>query len=168
MVIETWVAHAQEVGVVRLPFNRVARQGMFPVLERQHILEDVDERAFARQSLLAIQQEIAESGIARFRQGACLAERGEGSVHQVRLRLHAFDPLEHSGRTVTSVIPLLMGHMALEIVIVHPLLMRGQQVFPGVRFLEAPIRHSSLDVYYVELAFPNFHLAGFLLLLAGS
>ena len=55
MVIQAWVADPQEVVIIRLPFHRVARQGVVSVFQRQHILEKVDERAFARQPLLAVE-----------------------------------------------------------------------------------------------------------------
>lgn len=80
MVIQTRVAHAQEVPVVWLPFNGVARQGILPIFQCQRVLKNIDQRLFARQSLLAIEQEIPESGIACFRQGACLTDRLKGPV----------------------------------------------------------------------------------------
>ncbi len=45
------VARTQEVCVMRLPLHRVTRQGMISVLQRQHVLEDIDEGLFAEQSL---------------------------------------------------------------------------------------------------------------------
>jgi hypothetical protein len=68
------VAHAQEVAIFRLSLHGIPRQGMFPVLQRQHILEDVDERLVAHQSLFPIEQEIAEPGIACLRQRSRLAD----------------------------------------------------------------------------------------------
>ena len=58
MVIQTGVTHACEVFVVGLPLNGIPRQGMLTILQRQYILEDVDERLSGCQPLLAIQQEI--------------------------------------------------------------------------------------------------------------
>ncbi len=162
MVIQARVADPQEMAVVRLPFDRVSRQMVVSVLQRQHILEDIDERAFAGQSLLTIEQEVAEPGIACFRQGACFADRLKGPGAQIRLRLHAFDPPQNSRRGIASIIALLVGHMLLKVVILVPLLMRGQQIFPGVRFLEAPVGHTSLHVehtfYIILIGFPLFDL----------
>ncbi len=53
-----------------------------------------------------------------------------------------------------------MAHF-LKVVIAVPLLMRRQQVFPGVGFFEAPVSHPPLDVYYVEYIYPHDLLCPF-------
>ncbi len=47
---------------------------------------------------------------------------------------------------MTAIFTLFMGKMVLVVEIEQPLLMGGQQVFPGLRALEMPIREPSLRI----------------------
>jgi hypothetical protein len=96
---------------------------MLTILQRQYILEDVDERLSGCQPLLAIQQEITEPCISRFRECPRLTDSGKHPIDQIRLRLHPCDPTEHSRRRMAAIISLLMSQVFLEIVILVPLLM---------------------------------------------
>ena len=151
MVIQARISHAQEVLGVLLPLHGIARQAVFPIFQCQHVLEDIDERLFPRQALLPIELEIAEVGIACFGERSRLTDRLKGPIHQIWLWLHPLDPAEDSRRAVAAIVPLLMSHVPLEIVVAHPLLMGGKQIFPAVRSFKAPVRHTPLDVDYVEL-----------------
>jgi hypothetical protein len=151
MLIEARIPDTQEVSHVWLPFDGIPREGSLSVLQRQGLLENSDQGLLARQSLFAIEQEMAKLGIAGPGQCAGFTDRREGTIHQVRLCLHAFDPPQNGGRTVTAIFSLFVGHVFLKIVIAVPLLMCRQQVFPGVCFFEAPVSHPPLNVNYVEL-----------------
>jgi hypothetical protein len=50
--------------------------------------------------------------------------------------LHSALPVEQGGWTMAVIITILVGHMPLVIVVQEPLVMRSNQIFPDVRFLE--------------------------------
>src|SRR5260370_24684274 len=52
--------------------------------------------------------------LARFTDG------GKRLMHQSWFGLHTFDPPQNFSRAMTAVLPLFMGHMPLEIVVLHP------------------------------------------------
>ena len=54
-------------------------------------------------------------------QASCFTEGRKCLVHQLWLWLHAFDPLQDGGWTVTSIISFFMREVLLEIVVPHPL-----------------------------------------------
>jgi hypothetical protein len=52
---------------------------------------------------------------------------------------------------VAAILALFVGKMVLVVEIEQPLLMGGQQVFPGLGALKMPVGEPSLRVNYVEL-----------------
>lgn len=152
MIIQARIANTEQVFVVWLPFDGVAGQGRFPIFQRQRVLKNIDQRLFACQSLLSIEQEIAEPGVACPRQRSRLTDGRKRPIYQLWLRLHPFDPAEHSSRKMASIISLFIGQVFLKIVILVPLLMGSKQIFPRVRFLERPVGHTSLDINKVYLS----------------
>lgn len=53
MLIQTRIPYPQEMSIVWLPLNGVARQGLFSIFQPQQILEDVDLRLFFKNGKLS-------------------------------------------------------------------------------------------------------------------
>ena len=94
MLVEARVANTQEMFVVRLPLDRIFRQGLLSVLQSKRVLKDVEQRLFACQTTFPIEQEIPKASITRSRKRPDLANGRESAVHRVRFKLLARHPLE--------------------------------------------------------------------------
>jgi hypothetical protein len=46
-------------------------------------------------------------------------------MHQSRFGLHSFDLAQNLGRDMAAILPLLMGHVPLEILVAHSFVVRG-------------------------------------------
>jgi len=79
MVVQTRVAHAQEVFIIGLPFDGVFGQGLLVIFHRQRFLKHIDMHFFSGQISLSIEQEVAKASIAS-------RSRGSGS-HQAQKTL---------------------------------------------------------------------------------
>src|SRR5437667_6981039 len=108
MIVETRIAHPQEMFVVWLPLQRIFRQGMFSIFQRQDVLNDVDQRLLTRQSAFTIEQEILEAGITRSRKRSCLANGREGAVHVVWLKLLPCHPAQDLCWRMTTIFPFFV------------------------------------------------------------
>ena len=64
MIVEARVAHPAKTFVIGLPLDRISREGILPIFERQGILKDIDKRFLSGQPLLAIEQKVAKFGVA--------------------------------------------------------------------------------------------------------
>ncbi len=124
MVIETRIANPQEMFVVRLPFDRIFRQGLLSVFQCEGVLKDVDQRLFACQSAFPIEQEIAKASISRFRKRSGFANGREGAVHVVWFKLLSRHPAQNLRRRVTTIFPLFVREVFLVVVIQDPLFVR--------------------------------------------
>src|SRR6266568_1091689 len=66
MVVQTRVAHAQEVFIIGLPFDGVFGQGLLVIFYRQRFLRHIDMHFFSGQISLSIEQEVAKASIFRY------------------------------------------------------------------------------------------------------
>ena len=151
MLIKARIPYPCEVPLVWLPLDRIARELFLLVFQREQILENIHHRFLPGQAALAIEQKVPKFGIVCFVQPTRFTDSLKDLMHQCWFRLHAFDPAEYLGGAMTAILPFLMRHAPLEIVISHPFVVDGEQIFPGVRFFKTPIRHTPLDTNYVEL-----------------
>src|SRR5690349_21462975 len=121
MVVETWIAHAPEMIVIRLKLDGIARKGLFMVFQGHGLLEEVDESLFPCQACLAVEEKIAEPSIPCFSQASRGADGGERPMDIIWLKLLARHPSQHLCRAMAAIFPLLMGEVFLVVVVLHPL-----------------------------------------------
>src|SRR5579871_4767114 len=114
------------------------------VFHLEGALIDPHGHLLVREATLAVEAPAAEADIAE------LIERA-GELGRVKHPIqHAFwidgplDPAQHCCRRVAAILPLLMGEMVLVIVIVDPLLMRSQEIGPGLSLLESVIERTAV------------------------
>src|SRR5262249_2795329 len=104
VLIETRRAYTAQMTIIRLPFDRVARETFLVVVKGEHVLKDSDLNCFPSQVSFAVEQKVSEPCVARFVQPARFTEAREGLVDHFRLWLDPFDPAEHSRRTVRAIV----------------------------------------------------------------
>ncbi|MGO8949998.1 MAG: hypothetical protein ACLQUY_20555 [Ktedonobacterales bacterium] len=88
-------------------------------------------------------QEIPKAYVASLREGTPLTDGGERAIDTLELRLSAFHPSEYFSGRMAPILSMLVGGMVLVVEIKKPLLMRSQQVFPGLSSLKMPVSKTS-------------------------
>src|SRR5512135_61888 len=104
MLVEARIADTQHVSIIGLPRDRILREGILPIFERQGILKDIDKRFLSGQPLLPIEQKVPKLGISCLGEHACLTNGSEGAVNQLWRWLHAALPVEDSRRAMAIII----------------------------------------------------------------
>src|SRR5437763_3343346 len=130
MFKETRIANSKQMVVIGLPLNGVFCQRMFSIFKSEGVLKNVEQCLFASQSALPVKQEVAKASIPGFGERSRLANRREGAIHEVWLKLLSCNPAQDLCWRVTTIFPLFMSHVTLVVVIQDPFLVRCNQIIP--------------------------------------
>src|SRR5207247_5999020 len=88
----------------------------------------------------------AKASIPGFDERSRLANRREGAIHEVWLKLLSCNPAQDLCWRVTTIFPLFMSHVTLVVVIQDPFLVRCNQIIQALRRSKIPVSHPSLDI----------------------
>src|SRR5260370_2206257 len=117
MLVEARVANTQEMFVVRLPLDRIFRQGLLSVLQSKRVLKEVDQRLFACQTTFPIEQEIPKASVPCLRQRSRFANGREGSIQVVWFKLLSRHPAQDLCWRMTTIFPFFVREVFLIVVI---------------------------------------------------